>query len=154
MTAMEGHPTTQRWPPTIRKYTTDMEFGNYTLLMRLTPADDCNGGSPTIPRRVTHHKKMYCRHGIWQLHITNETSTRWQLPWWSLTIPRRVTCQPEDGHPPTNWWSPQLAQLGPVWHHLARVAHVWPHLTMFGTVHPCFPPLNPILACFTMFGPV
>ena len=29
---------------------------------------------------VTHQKKVYYRHGIWQLHITHKTNTRWQLP--------------------------------------------------------------------------
>ena len=125
------------------------------------------GWSPTNPRMVTHQKEVYYRHGIWQLHITHKTNTRWQLPWmvpyhsceghpqtqgWSatirkrttdmefgnntliikltpgdncpeglLTIRRRITCQRKDGHPPTNGWSPQLALLGLVWHHLARV---------------------------------
>ena len=55
---------------------------------------------------------------------------------WSPTFPGRFTCQPRDGHPPTKGWSPLLALLGPVWHHLAQVVHVWPHLASFGPVWP------------------
>ena len=34
-----------------------MEFGNYTLLTKLTPGDNCHGWSLTIPWRVTHQTK-------------------------------------------------------------------------------------------------
>ena len=63
-----GHPLTLGWSPTRRKCTTDLEFGTYTLLSKLTPGDNCHGWSPTIPRRVTR--------------------------------------QPKDGHPPPQGWSP------------------------------------------------
>ena len=66
MTAIYGHqqslggsPTNPRlvWSPTIRKCTTDMEFGNYTLLMKLTPGDNCHKWSRTILRMVPHQPK-------------------------------------------------------------------------------------------------
>ena len=50
---------------------------------------------------VTHEKDKNYRHGIWHLDWTQKTNTRWHLPWrWSPTIPRMVTHQPKDGHPP------------------------------------------------------
>ena len=40
------------------------------------------GGSPTNPRMVTNQPKdVYYRLGIWHLHFTHKTNTRWQLPW-------------------------------------------------------------------------
>ena len=54
---LDGHPPTLGWSPTRRKCTTDMEFGNYTLLTKLTPGDNCHGWSPTIPVRVTRRPK-------------------------------------------------------------------------------------------------
>ena len=74
-----GCPPTKGWSPTKRKCTTDMEFGTYTLLTKLTPGDNCHGWSPTISRMVTHHKDVYYRLGIWHLHISHKTNTRWQL---------------------------------------------------------------------------
>ena len=36
------------WSPIRRKGTTDMEFGNYALLTKLTLGDNCHGWSLTI----------------------------------------------------------------------------------------------------------
>ena len=52
-----GHPLTFGWSSTRRKCSTDLEFGTYTLLSKLTPGDNCHGWSPTIPRRVTRQPK-------------------------------------------------------------------------------------------------
>ena len=49
--------STHGWSPARRKCTTDLEFGNYTILTKLTPSDNCHGWSPTIPRTVTHQSK-------------------------------------------------------------------------------------------------
>ena len=50
----DGHPPNQRWSPTWRKCTTDMEFGTYTLLTKLTSVDNW---SSTNPRMVTRQPK-------------------------------------------------------------------------------------------------
>ena len=52
---MDGCPPTQGWPPTKRKYTTDMEFT--TKLKKLKPSDNCHGQLSTIPMIVTHYPK-------------------------------------------------------------------------------------------------
>ena len=57
------------------------------------------GGSPNNPMMVTHQKEVYYRLGIWHLHITYKTNTRWQLPW-------MITYHSLDGHPPTLGWLP------------------------------------------------
>ena len=48
----DGHSPNQRWSPTWRKCTTDMKFGTYTLLTKLTHVDNCHEWSPTILRMV------------------------------------------------------------------------------------------------------
>ena len=83
---------------------------------------------------------------------------------WSPTIPRRITSQPKDGHPPTQQWSTHLALFGPVLQHLTRVAHVWPHLvpfvpiwphlTQFPSVWPCLALFGLVWPCVAQFGPV
>ena len=64
--SQEGHPPTQGWSPSRRKRTTNVEFGNYTILTKLTLGDNCHGWSPTIHRMVptnlrmvTHQKEVY-----------------------------------------------------------------------------------------------
>ena len=51
---------------------------------------------------ATHQKEVYYRHGIWHLNLTK--ITKWKpgnnFHEWSPTIPRMVTHQPKDGHPP------------------------------------------------------
>jgi len=60
---LDGHPPTLGWSPTRRKCTTDMEFGNYTLLTKLQVTTAMDGplpflwGSPADPRMVTHQPK-------------------------------------------------------------------------------------------------
>ena len=69
----DGHPKKRR------KCTTDMEFGTYTLLTKLTPGDNCHGWSPTILRMVTYHS--------WDGHPPTQE--------WSPTNLRMVTHQKE-----------------------------------------------------------
>ena len=45
------------WSPAKRKCISDLEFGNYTLLTKLIPGDNCHGWSPTIPGRVNVQPK-------------------------------------------------------------------------------------------------
>ena len=61
---VEGSPINTRWSPINlrmvtqrRKCTTDLEFGTYTLLTKLTPGENCYGWLPTILRMVTHQPK-------------------------------------------------------------------------------------------------
>ena len=56
------------------------------------------GRSPTTPRMVTHQKEVYYILGIWHLHFTHKTNTRWQLSW-------MVTYHPSEGHTLTQEWS-------------------------------------------------
>ena len=53
----DGHQPTQGWSPTKRKCTTDLQFGIYTLLTKLTLGDNCYGWSPSIHRMVPHPHK-------------------------------------------------------------------------------------------------
>ena len=129
----EGHPPTLGWSPTRRKCTSNMEFGTYTLLSKLTLGDNCHRWSPTIHRMVLTNLRMVSDH--WsptrrkcKLYLTHKTKTN--CHGWSPTIPRRVTCQPEDGHT------------------------VWPGLTPFGLGCPCLAPMGPVWPCLTLFGPV
>ena len=39
------------------------------------------GWSPASSWMVTHKKEVNYRLGIWDLHLTHKTKTRWQLPW-------------------------------------------------------------------------
>ena len=55
--SLGGRPQTLGWSPTRRKCTSNLEFGNYTLLTKLTPGDNCHEWSPTILRMVTHQPK-------------------------------------------------------------------------------------------------
>ena len=59
-----GSPATHGWSPTnlrmvtqIMNCITDIKFGTYTLLTKLTPGDNFHGWSPTIYRMVPHHPK-------------------------------------------------------------------------------------------------
>ena len=54
---LEGHPPTHGWSPTKRKCTTDLEFGTFTLLTKLTLGDNCHGWSPSIHRMITYLPK-------------------------------------------------------------------------------------------------
>ena len=58
-----------------------------------------NGWSPTNPRMVTHQKEVYYRLGNNTLltKLTPGDNHYGRSP----TIPWRVSCQHEDGHPPT-----------------------------------------------------
>ena len=76
------------------------------------------GGLPANPRMVTHHKKVFYRHGIWQWHETNTMDGHLPSLGGSPANPRMVTHLPKDGHP--NWSC--LAPFGPVWYHLDLVA--------------------------------
>ena len=54
----DGHqPTNVRMVTQRRKCTTDLEFGTYTLLTKLTPGDKCHGWSATILNMVSHQAK-------------------------------------------------------------------------------------------------
>ena len=116
-----GHPLTLGWSPTRRKCTTDLEFGTYTLLSKLTPGDNCHGWSPTIPRRVTRQPMdghpppqglsptrrkctSFLEFGICTLLTkltTGDIAIDGLLPSlrWS-PHPKMVTHQPKDGQPP------------------------------------------------------
>ena len=124
----------------------------------------CLGLSPTNPRMVTHQKEAYYRHGIWQIHITHKTNTRWQLPW---MVPYH-SCE---GHPQTQGWSPtnprMVIPFGPAWPYLtpsglgcpclAKFGPVWPHFVLFGPIWPVWPHLAPfdlVLTCLTLSGPI
>ena len=122
------------------------------------------GGSPSKPRMVTHLKEVFYWLGIWHLHISQKTNTRWQLP-------RMVPYHFLDGQPPAARFvsiSPNLALLGPVWpclRLLGPVWPIWPRLTLFGPVcfvhlplfvpiwYPLFTWFNPILQPFEPFKP-
>ena len=70
-TAINGHLSSLKLPSTIprmvtpnprmvpirRKCTTDFKFGTYTLVIKLTPGDNCHGWSHTIPRIDIHQPK-------------------------------------------------------------------------------------------------
>ena len=107
---LDGHPLTLGWSPTRRKCTTDLEFGTYTLLSKLTPGDNCQGWSPTIPRMVTHQPKdghpteacmLQTRNLTLRLISQNydkvTTARNGHLPSleWSPTNPRMVTLHKE-----------------------------------------------------------
>ena len=130
----DGHPPTQGWATTRRKCTVDFGFGTYTLLMKLTPGDNCHGCSLNNSRMVRRKCTTDLEFGTYTLF--SKLTSGDKCHGWSPTFPGRFTCQPRDGHPPTKGWSPLLALLGPVWHHLAQVVHVWPHLASFGPVWP------------------
>ena len=53
----DGHPPTQAWSPTIRIFTTDLEFVTKTYLTKLIPGGKCHGWSSTISRMVAHYPK-------------------------------------------------------------------------------------------------
>ena len=53
----DGHLPTQGCLTTRRRCTTDLEFGTYTSLKKLTLGDNCHGWTPTIHRMVPHPPK-------------------------------------------------------------------------------------------------
>ena len=56
-----SRPTKDDHPKKRRKCTTDIEFGTYTLLTKLTPGDNCHGWLPTILEMVAHPRMVPCQ---------------------------------------------------------------------------------------------
>ena len=88
--SQEGHESSQRWLPSIRRMVTHHPDRGHPL----SP-----GWSPTIPRAVIQHPK-----------VGHQQSSRQSLPSTarSTSIPRMVQMMvvhhPRDGHPPTIGW--------------------------------------------------
>ena len=113
----DGHPPNQRWSPTWRKCTTDMEFGTYTLLTKIRLGENYHGWSPTNPRMVTHQPKEVhhqpkdghtpegnvlqtsnwaLRHYLQKYHqVATAMHSHLSTLGWSPTNPRMVTHQKE-----------------------------------------------------------
>ena len=113
---MDGHLPSLGWSPTIRTCTTDLEFGTYTFLTKLTPGDNCHGWSTTILRMVVHQPKdghppilgwsptrKKCTTDY--ILLTNLTPGDNCLGWLP-TFTRMDPHQPKNAHPPTSGWSP------------------------------------------------
>ena len=117
-----------------------MEFGNYKLLMKLTPGDNCHGchlpslgGSPANPRMVNGHPPTKG----WSLQLALLDPV-----WYNLDLVAHV-------------WT-HLTMFGPISPHghaltgLARFGlfdPIWPCLVLFGQFDPIWP-------CLVLFDPV
>ena len=140
--SLGGHPPTLGWSPIRWKCPSNLKFGNYTLLTKLTPGDICHGWSPMIPRRVTCQSKI------------GHPPTQGWLP--RLALPGPIW----PGLTPFGLGCPCFAHLvlfGPVWPRLAPSAPlgpIWPHLTTFDHVLPCLTLFDPIWLYLPLFVPV
>ena len=137
-------------------------IGTYKLLTKLKPGDNCHGWSTTIIRKVVHKpyhpQKSHPPTQGWSPTKRNcsrdmELGTYTLLTklapgdncyGWSLTIPRMVTNQPKDGHPPTQGWSPTNPRMvthqkgtyyrNGIWHvHITHKANTRGQLTWIVT---------------------
>ena len=70
----DGHPQTQGWSPTTRKYTTDLEIWHLDLTYKTKTRWQ-------LPWMVTYLKKIFYTLGILHLDLTHKIKIKWKFVW-------------------------------------------------------------------------
>ena len=117
----DGHPPNQRWSPTWRKCTTDMEFGTYTLLTKLTHVDNCHEWSPTMLRMVVHQPKDGHPPTLGWSPTRRKCTTDFKFGIYTLLTKKHLMTTVMDGHLPSLGWPPPIQGCSPTY--LRMVTH-------------------------------